>query len=64
MIEFEENNELWLLNFLRLKAYYTYCRPGLDLFLGLVYTMQEIGPRYANTMRIQLLYFSACIIDF
>jgi len=29
MIEFEENNELWLLNFLRLKAYYTYCRPGL-----------------------------------
>jgi len=29
MIEFEENNELWLLNFLRLKAYYTYCWPGL-----------------------------------
>jgi len=29
MIEFEENTELWLLNFLRLKAYYTYCRPGL-----------------------------------
>jgi len=29
MIEFEENNELWLLNFLWLKAYYTYCRPGL-----------------------------------
>jgi len=29
MIEFEENNELCLLNFLRLKTYYTYCRPGL-----------------------------------
>jgi len=31
MIEFEEKNELWLLNFLRLKAYYTYCRPGLKV---------------------------------
>jgi len=36
MIEFEENNELRLLNFLRLKAYYTYCRPGLRLTTAIV----------------------------
>jgi len=29
MIEFQENNELWLFHFLRLKVYYTYCRLGL-----------------------------------